>query len=137
MSTYNLGKNRMLCWDDFLIDKIDSAEVRMHKPVKREKAITFDKSWEGNVCTYLSLMRLGDTYRLYYRAQNITLNPDGSYSSSKGCYCVAESKDLKRFERLPIPIIPIIIPSTILSPMTCIERHIPVPNTSAEIIPKV
>ena len=102
MSTYNLGKNRMLCWDDLLIDKIDRAEVRMHKPVKREKAITFDKSWEGNVCTYLSLMRLGDTYRLYYRAQNITLNPDGSYSSSKGCYCVAESKDLKRFERLPI-----------------------------------
>ena len=85
MSTYNLGKNRMLCWDDFLIDKIDSAEVRMHKPVKREKAITFDKSWEGNVCGYLSLMKLGDTYRLYYRAQNITLNPDGSYLSSKGC----------------------------------------------------
>ena len=58
MSIYNLGKNRMLCWDDFLIDKIDSAEIRMHKPVRREKVITMDKCWEGNVCGYPSIIKL-------------------------------------------------------------------------------
>ena len=99
---YKLGKNRMLCWDDFLIDKMDSAEIRMHKPVKREKVITMDKSWEGNVCTYASIMKLGDTYRMYYRAQNINVLPDGTYDKNKGCFCVAESKDLKEFKRLPI-----------------------------------
>ena len=102
MSTYNLGKNRMLCWDDFFIDKMDSAEVRMHKPVKREKVITMDKSWEGNVCTYASIMKLGDTYRMYYRAQNINVLPDGTYDKNKCSFCVAESKDLKEFKRLPI-----------------------------------
>lgn len=102
MQVYNLGKNRMLCWDDFLIDKMDSAQVRMHKPVKREKVITMDKSWEGNVCTYASVMKLGDTYRMYYRAQNLVLLPDGSYDKHNGSFCVAESKDLKEFRRLPI-----------------------------------
>ena len=102
MSTYNLGKNRMLCWDDFLIDKMDSAEIRMHKPVKREKVITMDKSWEGNVCTYASIMKLGDTYRMYYRAQNINVLPDGTYDKNKCSFCVAESKDLKEFKRLPV-----------------------------------
>ena len=102
MSIYNLGKNRMLCWDDFLIDKIAGAEVRMHKPVKREKVITLDKSWEGNVCGYPSIIKLGDTYRMYYRAQNLVLKSDGSYEHNQGCHCIAESKDLKVFERLPI-----------------------------------
>ena len=102
MSTYNLGKNRMLCWDDFLIDKMDSAEIRMHKPVKREKVITMDKSWEGNVCGYPSIIKLGDTYRMYYRAQNINVKSDGTYEKNKGGFGVAESKDLKEFKRLPI-----------------------------------
>lgn len=102
MSTYNLGKNRMLCWDDLLIEKTDNAEIRMHKPIKREKVITMDKSWEGNVCTYASILKLGDTYRMYYRAQNILPQPDGTYERNKTCFCVAESKDLKEFKRLPI-----------------------------------
>ena len=74
----------------------------MHKSVKREKVITMDKSWEGNVCTYASIIKLGDTYRMYYRAQNISVLPDGTYDKNKGCFCVAESKDLKEFKRLPI-----------------------------------
>ena len=102
MSIYNLGKNRMLCWDEFLIDKIDGAEIRMHKPVRREKVIALDKSWEGNVCGYPSIIKLGDTYRMYYRAQNINVKSDGTYEINKGGFGVAESKDLKEFKRLPI-----------------------------------
>ena len=92
----------MLCWDDFLIDQIENAEIRMHKPVKREKVITLDKSWEGNVCGYPSIMKLGDIYRIYYRANNVNVLPDGTYEKRKVCFCVAESKDLKEFKRLPI-----------------------------------
>ena len=102
MATYHLGKNRMLCWDDFLIDSIENAEIRMHKPVKRERVITLDKPWEGNVCGYASILKLGDVYRMYYRAQNINVLPDGRYDGNRSCFCVAESRDLKSFERLPI-----------------------------------
>ncbi len=102
MFVYNLGTSRMLCWDDFLIDKIDGAEVRMHKPIKREKVITLDKSWEGNVCGYPSIIKLGDVYRMYYRAQNIVLKPDGTYERNQGCFCVAESENLKAFRRLTV-----------------------------------
>ena len=86
MSVYHLGKNRMLCWDDFQIDQIDNAEIRMHKPVRREKVITLDKSWEGNVCGYPSIMKLGDVYRMNYRANNINVLPDGTYEKRKGCF---------------------------------------------------
>ena len=74
----------------------------MHKPVKRERVFVTDKSWEGNVCAYASLIKLGDTYRIYYRAQNITHHDDGRITSNQAGFCVAESKDLKTFKRLPI-----------------------------------
>jgi hypothetical protein len=89
MSTYNLGSGRMVCWDDFLIDKAENTEIRMHKPVKREKVFTCDKFWEGNVCGYMSMIKLGDTYRLYYRAQNLVCNPDGTMVGNRGSFCIA------------------------------------------------
>ena len=102
MKAYELKDNRMVCWDDFLIDKIDNAEVRMHKPVKREKVLTCDQDWEGNVCGYESLVKVGDKYRLYYRAQNYVFRDDGSASGNPSSFCVAESSDLKTFKRMPI-----------------------------------
>ena len=102
MSVYNLGSNRMVCWDEFLIDNIENAEVRMHKPIKREKVFTCDKFWEGNVCGYESMIKLGDTYRLYYRAQNLVCNPDGTMVGNRGSFCIAESKDGLNFVRKEI-----------------------------------
>ncbi len=102
MSVYNLGKKRMLCWDEFLIDKKENSEVRMHKPVKKELVLTADQDWEGNVCGYESLIKVGDKYRLYYRAQNYIFRPDGSAQGNKSCFCLAESSDLKKFKRMPI-----------------------------------
>lgn len=102
MSVYKLKNNRMLCWDDFLIDEKEDAEVRMHKPEKRELVFTADQDWEGNVCGYESLIKVGDKYRLYYRAQNYVFRPDGSAQGNKSCFCIAESSDLKKFKRMPI-----------------------------------
>ena len=86
----------------FLIDKKENSEVRMHKPVKKELVLTADQDWEGNVCGYESLIKVGDKYRLYYRAQNYIFRPDGSAQGNKSCFCLAESSDLKKFKRMPI-----------------------------------
>jgi len=102
MSTYNLGSGRMVCWDDFLIDKAENTEIRMHKPVKREKVFTCDAQWEGNCSGYESMLKIGDTYKLYYRAQNIVFHANGGGDYSKGCFCIAESKDGIHFKRAKI-----------------------------------
>ncbi len=102
MSVYELKNNRMLCWDEFLIDKKENAEVRMHKPEKKELVFVADQDWEGNVCGYESLIKVGDKYRMYYRAQNYIFCPDGSAHGNKSSFCVAESSDLKKFKRMPI-----------------------------------
>lgn len=99
---YDLKTNRMLCWDEFFIDRTENAEVRMHKPIKREKVFTCDQEWEGNCCGYATLMKFEGKYRLYYRAQNIVQHPDKSTSSIKASFCISESSDLKSFKRMPI-----------------------------------
>ncbi len=100
--SYDLKNNRMLCWDDFLIDRVENAEVRMHKPIKREKVFTCDQAWEGNCCGYGTLMKLGDVYRFYYRAQHSVPHPDKTISRIAPSFCVAESRDLKSFQRMPV-----------------------------------
>ena len=106
MNTYNLGKDRMLCWDDFLIDKIDGAEIRQHKPERRNKILEGVKLWEGNYSSYNSIIKTPEgKIRFYYRTQggNQEVLPDGRYlSGTHGRYCVAESTDGKNFKRMPI-----------------------------------
>lgn len=63
MSIYNLGKNRMLCWDDFLIDKSANTEIRQHKPIKKNVVLEGTKIWEGNALEYASLIKVNGKYR--------------------------------------------------------------------------
>ncbi|MBR3961055.1 MAG: hypothetical protein IKK13_02440, partial [Clostridia bacterium] len=106
MSIYNLGNDRMLCWDDFLIEKQENTEIRQHKPVKRNKILEGVKLWEGNYGSYNSIIKTPDgKIRFYYRTQggNLEVLPDGKYlAGTHGRYCVAESSDGKNFRRMPI-----------------------------------
>jgi hypothetical protein len=38
--------------DDYLIEHLSGAELKLHSPTPREVAIEHDKPWEGNVCAY-------------------------------------------------------------------------------------
>ena len=100
MNVYELKGRREVCWDDFLIDKSHDTEVRMHKPVRRERVMTLNQLWEGNVCGYGSLLKVGDRYRLYYRGANQTEYSDGTVSSNRSSVCLAESRDGLRFDRV-------------------------------------
>lgn len=106
MSAYNLGKDRMLCWDDFFIEKQENTEIRQHKPEKKNKILEGVKMWEGNYGGYHSVLKAHDgKYRFYYRTQggNFEVLPDGTIvSGTHGRYCVAESYDGKNFKRMPI-----------------------------------
>lgn len=84
---------RYLCWDDKLIEKSENTQIVMHKPEKKNVALICDDEWEGVYNGYASVIKLGEIYRMYYRAEASNLNCDGTVSISKAVICVAESYD--------------------------------------------
>ncbi|MDP2323465.1 MAG: hypothetical protein Q8N51_05490 [Gammaproteobacteria bacterium] len=76
--------------DDFLIDGMDGVTLRLHQPVPREVAITFDAPWEGNTSCYVTVFQDDDRYRMYFRGSNFNVAEE-TYDKEKVCY--AESTD--------------------------------------------
>ena len=89
----NLKNNREVCWDDYLIEKTDGIKIQMHKPVKRNAALTLSKKWEGTSCGYFNVANnVNGKIRLYYRSSG--------FNDIKGEYfCLAESDDGIEFSR--------------------------------------
>ena len=84
---------RYLCWDEKLIDKNSGVRVCAHRPEKKNLALICDCEWEGPHNGYASLIKLGDVYRMYYRACAMRQKADGSLQYAKGVICMAESRD--------------------------------------------
>ncbi len=90
MITYDLKNTRELCWDMRIVDRAENVNLTIHKPERRGIAMGCTGiSWEKS-CGYPGIMKVGDTYRLYYRA----IGADG-----KEQFCIAESGDGKTFTR--------------------------------------
>lgn len=103
MEIYNLGNRRMLCWDEFLIDKKDNARVKMHKPAKTADKIICDDNWDGAMSGYARFMKQKDgKYYFYYRAQNITYNENGDMICEPNAFCLKVSNDGKNWKNMPI-----------------------------------
>jgi hypothetical protein len=62
-----IGTDRQLFVDDYLIDSLDGATLKLQSPEFRGVAIRFDQPWEGNVSAYVSVFRANGKYRMYYR----------------------------------------------------------------------
>ncbi|MBQ8908580.1 MAG: hypothetical protein IJY71_08375 [Clostridia bacterium] len=92
MASKNAWTGRFLCWDDALLAEKQGVSVRMHKPQKKNIALACDSEWEGSHNGYGSIVRLGDVYRLYYRACPFSLPVEGELSE-RSVICVAESAD--------------------------------------------
>ena len=68
----DIGSRRELFVDQHLIDRMDGAQLVLHRPQPREVAMTFDQPWETHVYLYLTVLQDDDVYRIYYGAV-----PDG------------------------------------------------------------
>ena len=62
----NIGSRLELLIDGELIDKFINAGLRLHHPVRREMVMKYDKPWEGNGCSFRTVFRDGEIYRMYY-----------------------------------------------------------------------
>ena len=74
--------------DHFLVDSLDGATLRLHPPQNAGPVLFFDRPWEGPFSGYVTVIRDGDLYRLYYRGL-----PKARHDTGLESLCYAESDD--------------------------------------------
>lgn len=85
----NIGNRREIFIDYYLIEKLNNVSLKMNIPHPRECILKFDKPWEGKYSGYVTLIKNGELFRLYYRGLPIS----GKDSPSNEVTCYAESVD--------------------------------------------
>lgn len=85
----DLGKQRELFVDRYLIDHMQDVELRLQSPEACGTVIRFDAPWEGRYCGYVTVFQDGPVCRMYYRG----LPESGKDGSSHEVTCYAESQD--------------------------------------------
>ena len=93
-----IGNRRELFVDDFLVQELAGARLRLHQPVPREVSFIFDKPWEGNESYYITvleddLVTGAGRYRMYYRGRNVLYDQKGLHLTHPEVVCYAESAD--------------------------------------------
>ncbi|MCM8758250.1 MAG: hypothetical protein NC906_00550 [Candidatus Omnitrophica bacterium] len=87
----NIGSRLEPFCDDFLIEKLEVSKLVLHHPQPQEIVMTFDKSWEGSTCGYVTVFKDGDIFKMYYRASDYDI--DSKTSTHPQFVCYAESTD--------------------------------------------
>ena len=85
----SIGDRRELFVDHFLIETLSGTSLQLHSPRDEGIALKFDAPWEGGFSGYVSIVKIGDKLRAYYRGKPVA-NRDGSNDEST---CCAESAD--------------------------------------------
>lgn len=89
MEPVDIGAQRELFVDRFLLEDLDNTQLVLHEPRDEGSVLAFDRPWEGPHSNYSTVIRDGDTFRLYYRGMPTPVR-DGD-SGQFTCY--AESHD--------------------------------------------
>ncbi len=63
----DIGSKLTLFVDHWMIDRMTDTRLKLHSPVRKEIVFVFDKPWEGGLSSYITLLKDGDDYRMYYR----------------------------------------------------------------------
>lgn len=84
-----LGSNRELFVDQYLIEKLNNITQELHTPVNEGTVLKFDNPWEGNFSGYSTIIKDGTQYKLYYRG----IREAGKDGNSNEVTCYAESSD--------------------------------------------
>lgn len=85
----DIGSRRELFVDGYLAESLENVRQVLNTPEHESAALLFDQPWEGRYCGYVSVLKDGDLYRMYYRG----LPESGKDGSNNEVTCCAESKD--------------------------------------------
>ena len=84
-----LGSNRELFVDQYLIEKLNNVTRELHSPHNEGVVLKFDNPWEGNFCGYSTVIKDGTQFKLYYRG----VRDAGKDGNDNEVTCYAESSD--------------------------------------------
>ena len=93
----NIGSRRELFVDDYLIDRLDGAALKLHEPHPTGVAVAYEEPWEDRLCFYTTVLRDGDLYRMYYRGR-MAGSWTGYAESSDGIHWTKPRLDLVDFD---------------------------------------
>ncbi|HOK79665.1 MAG TPA: hypothetical protein PK303_02290, partial [bacterium] len=91
MEIKNIGNRLELFVDDWLIEKKQGVELKLHHPVPQEVVMEFNMPWEGSTCGYVTVFKDKNIFKMYYRASNYDANTEKETHDTFVCY--AESTD--------------------------------------------
>ena len=63
----DIGSRLELFVDHYLIDRLAGVRLKLHEPQPAGIVLKFDRPWEGGSSGYITVVRDGETYRMYYR----------------------------------------------------------------------
>lgn len=89
----DIGSQRELFLDRHIIGSLHGASLRLHEPVSAGTALTFDRPHEGVFCGYITVIKDGDKYRMYYRGLPASRGGEADHSLATEVTCYAESRD--------------------------------------------
>lgn len=101
-TTLDIGSDRQLFVDSFLIEEKTGVALKLHPPTAREVALPMEKPWEGNTSWAPVVMKDGSRYRLWYRVDPSVESERSRASPPYTAY--AESSDGIHWERPEIGI---------------------------------
>lgn len=93
-----IGSRRELFVDHYVIDKLDGLSLQLQRPQAGGVALKFDQKWEGQVSGYVTVIKDGDLFRMYYRGRPLTGYGDND-PRAREVTCYAESHDGITFTR--------------------------------------
>jgi hypothetical protein len=89
----DIGSRRELFVDRWLIDALHGATLQLHEPTSAGTALQFDRPYEGVFAAYVTVIKDGQTYRMYYRGLRATKRGQADHSITVEVTCYAESPD--------------------------------------------
>src|SRR5689334_15834060 len=84
-----LGSRLELFVDYHPVEKLDGARLKLHEPQLAGEVLRFDRPWEGRFSGYVTVLKDGDLFRMYYRG----LGKDAADGSTNEFTCYAQSHD--------------------------------------------
>jgi hypothetical protein len=108
----HIGSRRELFVDSDLTEALSGgAEQRLHCAEPREIVLDLCRPWEGNKCSYVTVFRDGEVFRMYYQAWSVSLEKTGKGNDGRALksglksLCYAESHDGLHWERPALGIV--------------------------------
>ena len=94
-----LGEDRQLLMDDYLVGHAETVRLRVHEPIRCPEVLLWDKPWEGNSCTYGSVLYDPENkrYLMYYLGSG-TKNGGGAVGHASNV-CLMTSSDGIHWDR--------------------------------------